>query len=133
MGPDPKKVEALEKKMADLGIRPGEITTRFIKASGRGGQKVNKSSSAVFLRHEPTGISVKCGKHRSQNLNRFLALRTLVEKLEVRFRGLPDKEQERLARLKKQKKRRRKRAREKVTPTPLNQEETSGEFEIIDE
>ena len=99
--------------MAGLGIRHEDITTRFIKSSGRGGQKVNKSSSAVFLRHDPTGLSVKFGKHRSQNLNRFLALRTLVEKLEIRIKGIPDKDKEKLARLKKQKKRRKKRARQK--------------------
>lgn len=114
MGPDPKKIEALEQKMAGLGVRHGDITTRFIKSSGRGGQKVNKSSSAVFLRHEPTGISVKLGKHRSQHLNRFLALRTLVEKLEIRLRGVPDKDAEKLARIRKQKIRRKKRARKKT-------------------
>ncbi len=114
MGPDPKKVAALEKKLADLGIREEEITTRFIKSSGRGGQKVNKSSSAVFVRHEPTGISVKFGKHRSQHLNRFLALRTLAEKLEIRLRGVPDKDQEKLTRIKKQKQRRKKKAKQKT-------------------
>jgi len=114
MGPDPKKVKALEKKMADLGIRDADITTRFIKSSGRGGQKVNKSSSAVFMRHEPSGVTVKFGRHRSQNLNRFFALRTLVETLEIRLKGVPDKEKEKRDRLKKQKKRRKKRARQKA-------------------
>ena len=117
MGPDPKKEAALEKKLAELGIREGEITTRFIKSSGRGGQKVNKTSSAVFLRHEPSGISVKFGKHRSQHLNRFFALRTLAEKLEIHLKGVPDREKAKLARLKKQKKRRKKRAKQKVSET----------------
>lgn len=100
--------------MTDLGIRQGDISVRFIKSSGRGGQKVNKTASAVFLRHEPTGLSVKFGKHRSQTLNRFLALRLLVEKLEVRIRGVPDKAREKLVRLKKQKQKRKKRARQKT-------------------
>lgn len=86
MGPDPKKIKALEDKMTALGISREDIVERFIKSSGRGGQKVNKSSSAVFLKHEKTGISVKVGKHRSQHLNRFLALRTLVEKIEIQKR-----------------------------------------------
>lgn len=119
--------------MRDLGIREGEITTRFIKSSGRGGQKVNKSSSAVFLRHEPTGISVKFGKHRSQNLNRFFALRNLVEKLEIRFRGVPDREKEKLARLKKQKKRRKKRAKQKAKAAPAPDRDGSERGRAIDE
>ena len=114
MGPDPHKIKALEKKMTGLGIRSEDITTRFIKSSGRGGQKVNKTASAVFLRHEPTGVCVKFGKHRSQTLNRFLALRALVEKLEIQFKGIPDKEKEKRARLKKQKSRRKKKARQKM-------------------
>lgn len=114
-GPDPKKTAALEQKMATLGIRPQDICERFIKSSGRGGQKVNKSSSAVFLRHEPTGIHVKVGKHRSRHLNRFLALRSLVDKLEIHFKGVPDKAAGNLARIKKQKARRRKKAKIKAT------------------
>jgi len=75
MGPGKEKIEALEKKMADLGIRKQDIEFKFIKASGRGGQKVNKSSVAVFVKHAATGFFVKYGKERSQHLNKFFALR----------------------------------------------------------
>lgn len=109
-GPDIEKIRALEKRMDNLGIRKKDILEKFIKSSGRGGQKVNKSSSAVFLTHTPTQISVKYGKHRSQHLNRFLALRTLVEKIEQQKFGVPDAKAKKMARLKKQKKRRRKKA-----------------------
>lgn len=108
MGPDKKKIEAVEKKMADLNIQKQDIFEKFIKASGRGGQKVNKSSSAVFLSHRPTGISVKVGKSRSQHLNRFLALRSLVEKIEALKTGTRDKADEKIARVRKQKQRRKK-------------------------
>ncbi|MCG8614658.1 MAG: peptide chain release factor-like protein [Desulfobacterales bacterium] len=100
--------------MADLGISKADITEKFIKASGRGGQKVNKSASAVFLHHGPTGLSVKVGKHRSQHLNRFIALRSLVEKIEAGKEGVPDKEAARIARLKKQKMRRKRKTRKKL-------------------
>jgi protein subunit release factor B len=114
MGPGKDKIDALEKKMKTLGIRRNDIEEKFIKASGRGGQKVNKSSSAVFLRHKQTNICVKCGKARSQHLNRFLALRTLVDKIEAHVSGRPAREEERIRKIRKQKKTRKRRARRKV-------------------
>jgi len=114
LGPDKKKVEALEKKMADLDIKKQDILEKFIKASGRGGQKVNKTSSAVFLSHGPTGISVKVGKSRSQNLNRFLALRSLLEKIESFKTGTQDKADQKIAKLRKQKQRRKKKTFKKL-------------------
>ena len=96
--------------MADLGIRKQDIEEKFIKSSGRGGQKVNKTSSAVFLRHIQTGLFVKCGKERSLHLNRFLALRRLVDKIESAMTGCPDKNTERLEKIKKQKRRRKRKS-----------------------
>jgi protein subunit release factor B len=111
MGPDKKKIEALEAKMKELGIHREDIREKFIKSSGRGGQKVNKTSSAVFMSHEKTGLSVKIGKHRSQHLNRFLALRCLVEKIEAKMTGRNDLETEQVEKIRKQKQKRKKRSR----------------------
>ncbi|WP_040015947.1 peptide chain release factor family protein [Desulfobacter postgatei] len=116
-GPNIEKIRDLEKKMDYLGIYKKDILEKFIKSSGRGGQKVNKSSSAVFLTHLPTQISVKFGKYRSQHLNRFMALRYLVEKIEQLKSGIPDATARKSARLKKQKLRRRKKALNKL-PDP---------------
>lgn len=113
MGPDRKKIDALEKKMKALGIRSDDILEKFIKAAGRGGQKVNKSSAAVFLKHKKTGISVKCGKTRSQHLNRFLALRTLVERIEAHIRGGDDPRMKEIEKIRKQKQRRKRRNKKK--------------------
>lgn len=117
MGPDKKKIEALEAKMKTLRIHREDIKEKFIKASGRGGQKVNKTSSAVFVSHEKTGLSVKVGKHRSQHLNRFLALRSLVEKIEARMTGKNDLETEQFEKIRKQKKKRKKRNQIKLYPS----------------
>lgn len=114
MGPSREKIEALEKRVADAGILKRDIEEKFIKSSGRGGQKVNKTSSAVFLKHIPTGITVKCGSDRSRNINRFLALRRLVEQIELVISGKKLWETDNIIKLKRQKQKRRKRSRAKL-------------------
>ncbi|MCF8087219.1 MAG: peptide chain release factor-like protein [Desulfotignum sp.] len=114
-GPSEKKQAALEKKLENLGIRKTDLEEKFIKSSGRGGQKVNKSSSAVFLRHTVTGLSVKVGKHRSLHLNRFLALRALAEKIDDLQSGRPPSDMSDSDRkIQKQKRRRRQKTRKKL-------------------
>lgn len=119
MGPDPKKIAALEEKMKQLGILRQDLEEKFVKSSGRGGQKLNKSSSAVFIRHKPTGLTVKTGKHRSQHLNRFIALRTLVEKIEAGQDGTTGKALAKQEKLRKQKLRRKRRSRKRRSTTGL--------------
>ncbi len=115
MGPNKDKIIKLENKIKALGIDKNDIEEKFIKSSGRGGQKVNKSSSAVFLKHIPTQITVKYGKARSQALNRFKALRLLVEKIEELQNGTSSKELDKINKIRKQKKKRKKRARQKTS------------------
>ena len=115
MGPSKQKILALEKRMKALGIKKEDIDEKFIKSSGRGGQKVNKSSSAVVLKHKKTNLSVKCGKARSQHLNRFLALRSLIEKIEAHMTGKPEKEQKRIEKIRKQKQRRKRKTHKKLS------------------
>lgn len=67
-------------------MRPGDVDERFIRGSGPGGQKINKTSSTVWLRHRATGIEVRCQRERSQSANRELAWQELCEKLAARAR-----------------------------------------------
>ena len=110
----PEKEKALSEKMASLGIKEQDLVEKFIRSSGPGGQKVNKSSSCVYLKHLPTGIEVKCSKHRSQNLNRFLARRILVEKIEEMVFKEKSERQQRIEKIRRQKRKRSKRAKEKM-------------------
>ncbi len=59
-----------------------ECEAQTYRSSGPGGQNVNKTESAVRLRHEPTGIVVQCQEERSQHLNKLKALAKLREKVE---------------------------------------------------
>lgn len=114
MGPSREKILELEKRMLDLGIKKEDIEEKFIKSSGRGGQKINKTSSAVFLKHKITQLSVKCGKARSQSLNRFLALRNLIDIIEAAMIGKNGRELEKIDKIKKQKQRRKAKAKKKL-------------------
>ena len=107
-----EKNQWLKERMESLGILEKDIEEKFIRSSGAGGQKVNKTSSCVYLKHLPTGIEVKCMKDRSQSLNRFLARRELVGKME-RFSGLPTLKDAKMERLRRQKGKRKKRSRAK--------------------
>ena len=69
----PEKLAALQERMEALGIREQDLEESFVRGSGRGGQKVNKTNNCVYLKHIPTGIAVKCHVDRSRELNRFLA------------------------------------------------------------
>ena len=103
-----------KKKMQQLGINEADIRERFIRCGGRGGQKLNKTSTCVYLKHLPSGIEVKCQKTRYQRLNRFLARRILIEKIEQQISGRKSKEKQRIAKIRRQKRKRSKRAKEKL-------------------
>lgn len=99
----------LLQKMAEAGVREEELEEHFVRSSGNGGQHVNKTSSCVQLKHKPTGISVTCMRERSQSLNRFLARRELLEKIEAAS-GTMTTDMKRVEKLRKQKNRRRRRS-----------------------
>lgn len=79
-----KKRAALEERMSLCGLKEEELQESFVRSSGPGGQKVNKTSSCVVLQHRPTGLEVKMQKNRSQGLNRYYARKRMCELLEKR-------------------------------------------------
>jgi len=76
----------IDERLAALGVPPTDVDERFVRGTGPGGQKINKTSSTVWLRHRPTGIEVRCQRERSQTANRELAWEELCAKLEARAR-----------------------------------------------
>ena len=74
----------IDRRFAALGVRAEDVDERFVRGSGPGGQKINKTSSTVWLRHRPTGIEVRCQAERSQAANRELVWAELAAKLEAR-------------------------------------------------
>ena len=102
------------KKAQELEINPYDIEEQFIRGGGKGGQKINKTSSAVRLKHVPTGIEVKCQKHREQNKNRLSAYKLLVDKIEELVKGAESEKAKKIYKIRKQKQRRSKKAKEKI-------------------
>jgi protein subunit release factor B len=109
-----EKYRELAERMARLGVSESDFEEHFTRSSGPGGQKVNKTSSCVHLVHVPTGLSVKCQEERSQALNRFLARRLLLDRIERRQQGILGDEQRERERIRRQKRRRSRRAKERM-------------------
>jgi len=117
------KEEALRQRMEELGVFEKDIVEKFVRSSGRGGQKVNKTSTCVYLKHLPTKIEVKCQRERSQALNRFLARRILTEKIEQMIRGRESEERQRIEKIRRQKRKRSQRAKQKMLEEKRKQSE----------
>ena len=109
-----EKERALMRRMEALGIREADLVERFIKGSGSGGQKINKTSSCVHLLHEPSRIEVKCQHGRSQALNRFLARRELCDQLEARVLGEQSAKEQAREKIRRQKRRRSRRQKARM-------------------
>lgn len=113
-GVSPEKEQQLIQEMERLCIREDDLEENFIRGSGAGGQKINKTSSCVQLRHKPSGIEVRCQRERSQSLNRFFARRELCAKLEAQIFKKESKRQQEIEKIRRQKRKRSKRAKEKM-------------------
>ena len=84
-GVAPAKLEDLKARISKLGIDLNAIDESFSRGGGKGGQKVNKTANRVQLSYEPLGLRIACHRERSRSLNRFFALRELVDQAEMKI------------------------------------------------
>jgi protein subunit release factor B len=111
----PAKIEALRAQFQKLGLQESDLDEKFVRGSGKGGQKVNKTNNCVQLIHRPSGVQVNSHHERERSLNRFHALRQLCDAIERGQKGgLTSAEQTKLDKIRKQKSRRKRRSSSKT-------------------
>jgi len=109
-----EKEDQLAQRMAALGVREGDIEETFVRSGGHGGQNVNKTSTCVMLVHRPSGVQVKCQETRQQGMNRFIARRLLLDKIEEKQKGYVAAKRAEIEKIRRQKRKRSRRARDRM-------------------
>ena len=115
------KWKRLKRWMLELNILESDLQEKFIIGSGRGGQKLHKTASCVYLKHVPSGIEVKCQQDRSRQNNRYFARQRLCEKVEAIVLDKKSKQQQAIDKIRRQKKKRSRRAKQKVLDNKKHQ------------
>ena len=106
-----EKKAALQKRMAKLEIHEDDLLEKFIRGTGSGGQKINKTSSCVYLQHLPTKLEIKCQRDRSREMNRYLARVDICQQLENIQLGRRSERQQAREKIRRRKRRQGTRAR----------------------
>ncbi|MEN9990499.1 MAG: putative peptide chain release factor 1 [Verrucomicrobiota bacterium] len=119
----PEKILALAHRMQALGLREEDLIEKFIQGSGSGGQKINKTSSCVYLKHEPTGQEVKCQRERSRELNRYLARKELCDRMDEIKNGILSKRQQEIEKIRRQKRQKSRRQKQRMVADKRKQSE----------
>lgn len=109
----PSKLEALFARITRLKINPALIEESFTRGGGKGGQKINKTSNCVQLHYAPLELSARCQRERKRTINRFIALRELVDQIEMRISPQTSERLKEIERLQKNKASKQRKARAK--------------------
>ena len=118
-----EKEDQLAQRMAGLGVRESDIDESFVRSGGHGGQNVNKTSTCVMLVHRPSGVQVKCQETRQQGLNRFIARRLLLDKIEEKKKGFVAAKRAEIEKIRRQKRKRSRRAKDLMLAGKARQSE----------
>jgi protein subunit release factor B len=118
-----EKLDQLQERMDALGIKQEDLIEKFILGSGKGGQKINKTSSCVYLKHLPTSIEIKCQRDRSREMNRYYARKELCDRIEEKIENKKSEKQQEREKIRRQKHRRSRKSKEKMLLNKKQQSE----------
>ncbi len=110
----PETIERIKSLMVEAGVFERDLDETFVLGAGPGGQKTNKTSNVVRLRHAPSSLSVKCGKTRSRETNRWLARRSLCELILEKERGIESAKTQAREKVRRQKRRRSRKQKQRM-------------------
>ena len=122
----------LARRMAALGVRETDLDESFVRSGGHGGQNVNKVATCVMLVHAPTGIQVKCQETRQQGMNRFLARKLLLDKIEAARKATAAAAKARREKVRRQKRKRSKGAKERILADKAHQSAKKSQRRRVD-
>ncbi len=127
----PETIQRIQSRMALAELADADIEETFVRGSGSGGQKINKTSSCVQLKHLPTGTIVRCQETRSREANRWLAREMLAERLlEARESELSERRQA-AEKIRRQKRRRSRRQKERMLADKRHQSEKKAQRKSV--
>ncbi|WP_367607551.1 peptide chain release factor-like protein [Legionella sp. W05-934-2] len=109
-----QKWDKLAEWMVSLNISEQDILEKFIIGSGKGGQKLHKTASMVYIKYVPAGVEVKCQDSRSRDDNRYFARVRLCEKMDFLLKNEQSNRQKEIDKIRRQKKRRSRRLQKKI-------------------
>jgi protein subunit release factor B len=118
-----EKEELLARRMSALGVQEEDLQETFVRSGGHGGQNVNKVATCVMLLHRPSGLQVKCQETRQQGMNRWLARKLLLDKLEAQRRSAVAAERARVEKVRRQKRPRSRGAKARILANKAHQAE----------
>ena len=122
-----EKWDKLSDLMSHLQIDDAQLVEKFIIGSGKGGQKLHKTASTVYLKHLPSGIEVKCQESRRREDNRYFARTRLCEKLQAERSDEKTKAQQQIEKVRRQKKRRSRRVKQKM----MDEKSKQGQLKLM--
>jgi protein subunit release factor B len=128
----PATIAKIRELMVEASVFEEDLEETFILGGGPGGQKTNKTSNVVRLKHEPSGLNIRFGETRSREDNRWLARRALAEAILERENKRKSAKRQEAEKKRRQKRRRSRRQKQRMLDEKHAQSEKKAARKPVD-